>query len=59
MPGWKRRLRIMIDRTFALLLRPDNVKISLDSEAASVLREAVVDALPECARRDTRVHNRS
>jgi NADH dehydrogenase len=34
MPGWRRRLRIMIDWTFALLLRPDIVKISLDSEEA-------------------------
>ena len=34
MPGWGRRLRIMIDWTFALLFRPDIVKISLDSEAA-------------------------
>ena len=33
MPGWGRRLRIMIDWTFALLFRPDVVKISLDSEA--------------------------
>jgi NADH dehydrogenase len=40
MPGWGRRLRIMIDWTFALLFRPDVVKISLDSEAALILREA-------------------
>jgi NADH dehydrogenase len=40
MPGWGRRLRIMIDWTFALLFRPDVVKISLDSEAALLLREA-------------------
>ena len=40
MPGWGRRLRIMIDWTFALLLRPNIVKLSLDSEAALVLREA-------------------
>jgi NADH:ubiquinone reductase (H+-translocating) len=32
MPGWARRLRIMIDWFFALLFRPDIVKISLDSE---------------------------
>ncbi len=31
-PGWRRRLRIMIDWTFALLFRPDIVKISLDRE---------------------------
>jgi NADH dehydrogenase len=40
MPGWRRRLRIMIDWTFALLFPPDIVKISLDSEAAWLLREA-------------------
>jgi NADH dehydrogenase len=31
-PGWRRRLRIMIDWTFALLFRPDVVKISLENE---------------------------
>jgi NADH dehydrogenase len=41
MPGWSRRLRIMIEWTFALLFRPDIVKINLDSEAALLLREAV------------------
>jgi NADH dehydrogenase len=40
MPGWSRRLRIMIDWTFALLFRPDIVKIGLDSESVSLLREA-------------------
>jgi NADH dehydrogenase len=40
MPGWARRLRIMLDWTFALLFRPDIVKISLDSEAAMLLRKA-------------------
>jgi hypothetical protein len=39
MPGWTRRLRIVIDWTFALLFRPDIVKIGLDSEAVAVLRE--------------------
>jgi NADH dehydrogenase len=39
MPGWLRRLRIMIDWTFALLFPPDIVKISLDSEEALLLRE--------------------
>ena len=46
MPGWGRRLRIMIDWTFALLFRPDIVKISLDSETASYLREAVAGEMP-------------
>lgn len=40
MPGWGRRVRIVIDWTFALLFRPDIVNISLDSEAALILREA-------------------
>jgi NADH dehydrogenase len=39
MPGWSRRLRIMIDWTFAFLFRPDIVKISLDSEAVERLRD--------------------
>src|SRR4051812_42248210 len=38
MPGWARRLRIVIDWTFALLFRPDVVKIGLDSEAVAILR---------------------
>jgi NADH dehydrogenase len=46
MPGWRRRLRIMIDWTFALLFRPDLVKISLDSETALLLREAAADGVP-------------
>ena len=39
MPGWGRRLRIMIDWTFALLFRPDVVKVSLESEAAWLMGE--------------------
>ena len=42
MPGWSRRLRMMIDWTFALLLRPDIVKVGLDSETALLLREVVL-----------------
>jgi NADH dehydrogenase len=45
MPGWGRRLRILIDWTFALLFRPDIVKISLDSEAALLLGEAAAGAV--------------
>jgi hypothetical protein len=41
MPGWRRRLRIMVDWAFALVSRPDIVKISVDSEAASPLGRAV------------------
>jgi NADH dehydrogenase len=44
MPGWGRRIRIMIDWTFALPFRPDVVKVSLDSEAALLLREAEANA---------------
>jgi NADH dehydrogenase len=55
MPGWVRRLRIMIDWTFALLFRPDIVKIGLDSEEVERLRLAAVGAVagtsdPETAR---------
>ena len=50
MPGWRRRLRIMIDWTFALLFRPDITKVGLDGETAFVLREAAVDEI-----RDARV----
>jgi NADH dehydrogenase len=38
MPGWRRRLRIMVDWTFALLFRPDIVKVDLDAETALLLR---------------------
>jgi NADH dehydrogenase len=40
MPGWSRRLRIMIDWTFALLFRPDVVKVGLDTEVATLIHEA-------------------
>jgi hypothetical protein len=40
MPGWVRRLRIMIDWTFPLLFRPDIGRLSLDSEAAWAIRDA-------------------
>lgn len=43
MPGWSRRLRMMIDWTFGLLFRPDIVKVSLDSETALLLRELRLD----------------
>ncbi len=49
MPGWVRRLRIMIDWTFALLFRPDVVKISLDSEVsliAAPLPDAIAPSPP-------------
>jgi NADH dehydrogenase len=44
MPGWGRRLGIMIDWTFALLFPPDIVKVGLDSEAAMLLREVAARA---------------
>jgi NADH:ubiquinone reductase (H+-translocating) len=50
MPGWSRRLRIMIDWTFALLFRPDIVKIGLDSEVALLLREAAAETTSESGR---------
>ena len=34
----------MIDWSFALLFRPDIVKINLDSEAALLLRQAAAEA---------------
>ena len=42
MPGWGRKLRIMTDWAFALLFRPDAVKIGLDSETAQLLREVAL-----------------
>ena len=39
MPGWDRRLRMMINWTFGLLFRPEIVKVGLDSETASLLGE--------------------
>jgi len=42
-PGWGRKLRMMIDWTFALMFRPDIVKVDLDSETAILLREVVLD----------------
>jgi NADH dehydrogenase len=53
MPGWSRRLRIMIDWTFALLFRPDIVKVSLDSETVSLLREATAGTVPENGRTES------
>src|SRR5205085_10133396 len=54
-PGWGRRLRVMIDWTFALLFRPDVVKVSLDSEAALLLGETAAGAAP--VREQTRGDN--
>jgi NADH dehydrogenase len=54
MPGWSRRLRIMIDWTFALLFRPDIVKVSLDSETVWLLRETASGAVPENGRIEAR-----
>ena len=39
MPGWGRRLRLLIDRTLALLDRPDSVRIGLDRETSQRLYE--------------------
>jgi len=43
MPGWSRRWRIVTDWTFALLFRADIIKVSLESEAALLLREVEAD----------------
>jgi NADH dehydrogenase len=43
MPGWARRLCIVINWTAALLFRPDVVKISLESEEAWLLREVATN----------------
>jgi NADH:ubiquinone reductase (H+-translocating) len=51
MPGWGRRFRIMIDWTFALLFRPDIVKISLESEEALLLREVAAGSVRPGAQR--------
>src|SRR5262249_17494059 len=53
MPGWGRRLRIMIDWTFALLFRPDVVKISLDSEEVERLRFEAAGAVGEPSEQGT------
>src|SRR5947208_14879603 len=45
MPGWRRRLRIMIDWAFALMFRPDITKVELDAETAFVLREDAADEM--------------
>jgi NADH dehydrogenase len=47
MPGWSRRLRIMIDWTFALLFTPDVVKLDLASEDVLFLRDAAAGAAAE------------
>jgi NADH:ubiquinone reductase (H+-translocating) len=47
MPGWSRRLRILIDWTFALLFPPDVVKIDLASEVALFVRNAAAGAASE------------
>jgi NADH dehydrogenase len=46
MPGWRRRLRIMADWTFALFFGPDIVKVSLESEEAEASRFAASSAEP-------------
>ena len=46
MPGWGRKLRIVIDWTLALLFRPDIVRISLDGETVSRLCEVAASRAP-------------
>ena len=49
MPGWGRRLHVVLDWTAALLFRPDIVKIDLASESALLLRNAAAGAAPAAA----------
>jgi NADH dehydrogenase len=53
MPGWSRRLRIMIDWTFALLFRPDIVKLSLASEEVLLREMTAVEGLGDQAQGQT------
>jgi NADH dehydrogenase len=53
-PGWGRKLRTLIDWSFALLFRPDIVKVGLDSETALLLREV---ALGDAAGRQEEDHS--
>jgi NADH dehydrogenase len=46
MPGWSRRLHIVIDWTFALFFRPDIVKYDTAREADLLRREAAAGAMP-------------
>src|SRR5262249_57228173 len=43
-PGWVRRLRLALDWTFALLFRPDIVKVDLDREHALIMRGGATGA---------------
>jgi NADH dehydrogenase len=52
-PGWGRRLRIMIDWTFAMLFRPDVVKVGMDSETALLLREVALDEAEQAQATET------
>ena len=56
MPGWGRRMRIVVDWTFALCVRPDIVKISLDSEAALLLRNAAAGGVIAASEEPVKVH---
>jgi NADH dehydrogenase len=47
MPGWGRRLRVIVDWTMSLLFRPDIVKIDTAREAELLLRDAAAGGLPE------------
>jgi NADH dehydrogenase len=59
MPGWSRRLRMMIDWTFALLLRPDIVKVGLDSETVSLLHELGLVTRTQRSRKKTAPERKS
>jgi NADH dehydrogenase len=47
MPGWGRRMSIVLDWTAALFVRPDIVKIDVARELGLVLREVAAGGVPE------------
>ncbi len=49
LPGWTRRLHVVADWTFALLFRPDIVKIDLACESALLRRNVAAGAAPTVA----------
>jgi NADH dehydrogenase len=54
MPGWSRRLHLVIDWTFALFFRPDIVKFDTAREADLLRREAAAGGMPQPVRAATR-----
>jgi NADH dehydrogenase len=48
-PGWARRLHIVIDWTFALFFRPDIVKVDAVTEGKLLLREGAIGGISDAA----------